>query len=84
MRSNDGHETPDPGLTDLISHFLRLADELEMPVSERAGILGIGEEEWPSWADTADADPRRASFHRRLAYALPLMQRTLDNSAPAN
>jgi hypothetical protein len=84
MRSDDGHQTPGSSLPDQISHFLRLADALDMPVAERAGILGISEAEWPDWADTADADPRRSSFQRRLTYILPLMQRSLDNSTSAN
>lgn len=82
LTRSDGGITPTGvELSDLISRFLTLADALDMSVHERAGIVGVAPEDWPNWPDENDTDLRRAELVRRLRYALPLMQRSLENAA---
>jgi hypothetical protein len=55
-----------------------------MSVQERAGIVGVAPEDWAGWPDETDTALRRTELERRLRYALPLMQRALDNAARAH
>jgi hypothetical protein len=66
-----------------LAEFLVLADRLQMPDSERQGILGISEELWPAVAATRvdSAEVRTEEFRRRLGYILPLMRRAVENGA---
>ena len=64
-----------------LTEFLALADRLDMPESERQGILGVGEDDWKALASiridsAAIATP---GFRRRLDYVLPLMRRAVAN-----
>jgi hypothetical protein len=77
------HDVPLGGthatLNQLLAEFMVLADALDMPDSERAGILGVSLETWPVWSPATQVPERHAEYRRRLAYALPLMRRTLRN-----
>ena len=71
------------GMRENLAEFLSLADALQMPDSERQGILGIDAAEWPA-VTALDADVAEIgteSFRRRLGYILPLMRRAVANNA---
>jgi hypothetical protein len=61
--------------------FTFLADQLAMPEAERRGILGLDEDLWRIWLHTSSPDvlPVRATFERRMAYAIRLMERMIEN-----
>jgi hypothetical protein len=63
--------------------FMRLADALHMHPDERCDILGVSVETWRALVrGTADeAVLRSERVSRRLAYAMPLMQRRLENES---
>jgi hypothetical protein len=65
-------------LDDLVAEFSQLADQLNMPDSERAGIMGVSMEVWPVWSPATQLPDRHAEYRRRLQYALPLMRRSLS------
>lgn len=65
-----------------LSEFERVAGLLQMPASERLGILNVSEE---LYTGLRQGNPRSISqvqpeFERRLSYALPLMRRLASNS----
>ena len=70
-------------LMEKIAEFERLATSLEIPMTERLGILNVSEDvytalcggRWPS------SEEVRPELDRRLSYALPLMRR-LASAAP--
>ena len=84
MRSDESQPPTGLGLPELIARFLTLANALDMSVQERAGIVGVAPEDWAGWPDETDTALRRTELERRLRYALPLMQRALDNAARAH
>jgi hypothetical protein len=61
--------------------FTFLADQLAMPETERRGVLGLDEDAWNTWVRTfsPEAVPFRAAFQRRMAYAIRLMERMIEN-----
>ncbi len=63
----------------LFDSFCEVADALDMPQAERAGILGVALVDWPDWCLADQTAERRTELRRRLAYALPLMQTSLEN-----
>jgi len=65
-------------LDELLGEFRSLADRLDMPDSERAGIMGVSVETWPVWSAAGQGPERLAEYRRRLEYALPLMRRSLN------
>ncbi len=70
-------------LIERLREFDRLANALEVPMSERLGILNVPEMvyvdlrdgQWPAH------DAIKPEFERRLSYALPLM-RKLASASP--
>lgn len=68
----------DRSLDDLLAEFTSLADRLDMPDRERAGILGVTLETWPVWSPATQMPERHVEYRRRLEYALPLMRRSLS------
>lgn len=68
----------DSSLDELVAEFSTLADQLGMPDSERAGILGVSADAWRDWTPATPIPERRAEYQRRLLYALPLMRRSLS------
>ncbi len=68
-------------LAHLMADFTRLADALNMPGVERAGILGVSLDAWPHWSPDSVLPERQAEYRRRLEYALPLMRRTLGEAS---
>ena len=68
-----------PSLERLLESFCDVADRLEMPETERAGILGIAMQDWPLWSLAEEPQTRWAELARRLSYALPLMRLALAN-----
>lgn len=64
-------------LDDRFADFMDLADKLDMPGAERAGILDVFEGELVMGPSALRA--REAEVLRRLTYAIGLMQRQLQN-----
>jgi hypothetical protein len=73
----------DDGTEESLTEFLALADRLQMPETERQGILGLYAEDWPNVAEIPRDAPavRTEEFRRRLRYILPLMRRAVANGA---
>lgn len=73
------------GTRENLTEFLSLADALQMPDSERQGILGVDAEDWPAVAAMRADMPEigTETFRRRLGYILPLMRRAVANNASA-
>lgn len=70
-------------LLEKLAEFERLATSLEVPMSERLGILNVSEDVYTTlragqWPATEEVRPE---LDRRLTYALPLMRR-LASAAP--
>lgn len=61
--------------------FLHLADVLELDDAERRAILGLTAAVWSAWREGSPprGEAPTAAFERRLAYALPLMERMAGN-----
>ena len=68
-------------VSESLAEFLALADRLQMPDSERQGILGIAPASWPAIAagEAGGAEIGTEEFRRRLRYILPLLRRALAN-----
>ncbi len=64
-----------------LTEFLSLADKLDMPESERQGILGVSEDGWGALAanQVDSAVLLTEEFRRRLEYVLPLMRKAATN-----
>ena len=77
MASAAWHDHPVDALDDRFACFMDLADRLDMPGSERAGILNVFEGELV--AGTKALRAREAEVLRRMSYAIGLMQRQLRN-----
>lgn len=60
--------------------FDRMAGLLQMPSSERLGILNVSEEVY-SGIRSGQMGAVKPEFERRLSYALPLMRRLASNSS---
>lgn len=65
-----------------LNEFHRVAGLLQMPESERLGILNVSEELYAGLQTGNPSSVSRAEpeLERRLSYALPLMRRLASNS----
>ncbi|MBV9734334.1 MAG: hypothetical protein JO209_00390 [Acidisphaera sp.] len=85
---DDGSRVPasEERLVAEFQEFLRVADRLAMPDSERLGVLGLSREAWWGLVQRPALAARlfTSANRRRLSYVLPLMRRSLANlDAPA-
>ena len=77
MTQDDGGAGASQRLDRQYAVFVGLADRMAMPQAERAGILGVAEDDLA--LGVVALRPREAEALRRLIYAIPLMQRQLES-----